>query len=74
MNFKIFSKKPQSKKAFGNNIEPDCLYCVYNNGENEVICNNYTSDVCQKYVYDPLKRPPKTKPPLKKYTKDDFAL
>ena len=31
-------------------------------------------DVCRKFIYDPLKRTPKTAAPLLEFTEEDFSL
>lgn len=67
---RFFKKKQQ---IFGAKIEPDCLYCRYNSGEKDIICR-FGSSPCKKYSYDPTKREPKAKPPLKSYNEDDFSL
>lgn len=74
MGFNLFFWKKKTNKAFGKNVEPDCIYCLLNNGDDEIICQNYQGDVCKKYKYDPLKRKPKISPPMKKFTEDDFEL
>lgn len=72
-------KKMFRKKLFGNNIAPDCTYCLYSekNSGGKLICR-YGSPtmgtVCQRYMYDPLKREPKTLPDMPKFTADDFKL
>ncbi len=68
----LFRKK---KEVFGGDIPPDCAYCRFNSGEDEVICSRkMKKGKCRKYEYDPTKRSPKTLPSLQKYTKDDFSL
>ncbi len=69
--FRLFKKK--KKKMFGENIEASCDYCQLNSGKEDIICPNYRGGVCRKYLYDPLKRMPKT-PKLKEFNKEDFTL
>ena len=69
-----FFKKSKKNLLFGKNIEKDCSYCRYNSGKDDIICKNYTGDICKQYEYDPLKRTPKSLPPLKQYSTDDFSL
>ncbi len=66
-------------KLFGNNIAPRCDYCRYyekNNSGNPVCPYGLTTvgETCKRYVYDPLKREPKSMPTLPKFTADDFKL
>ena len=63
------------EKTFGSEIEPDCIYCRYNSGNEDVICA-YKSEnsSCKNYEYDPTMRTPKGQPKLKKYSEDDFLL
>ena len=68
----LFRKK---KEVFGEGIEPNCIYCRFNSGEDEVICSrSMKKGKCRKYEYDPTKRMPKTLPALQKYSRDDFSL
>ncbi|MBR2175703.1 MAG: hypothetical protein IJ861_02000 [Clostridia bacterium] len=67
------------KKLFGNTIEPNCDYCRYNvkNSGGNSICrygSPSVENVCGRYVYDPLKREPKTLPDIPRFTADDFKL
>ena len=67
------------KKLFGKNIAPSCEYCqfcVKKNGGAMVCRYGIPSDdkVCGKYVYNPLKREPRVRPNLPKFTADDFKL
>lgn len=67
------------KKLFGNNITPRCDYCIYyekNSSGNPVCPYGLTTvgETCKRYVYDPLKREPKSMPTLPKFTADDFKL
>lgn len=68
----LFGKK---KQIFGGSIAPDCSYCRFNSGEDEVICPySMRKGKCRKYSYDPTKRQPERKPGLGKFSKDDFSL
>lgn len=67
------------KKLFGKNIAPDCEYCLYyekNNGGKPICrCGSRSFEkTCGRYVYDPLKREPKTLPDIPKFTADDFKI
>jgi hypothetical protein len=61
-------------------IPPKCEYCELGKTlENErvlcpkkgVVLNDYS---CGRYIYDPLKRIPRTAPELPKFTGEDFAI
>ena len=72
-------QKIQRKKLFGNNIAPRCEYCQFASKDNDgnFVCQHGTLSVdtpCKRYVYDPLKREPKSAPTLPKFTADDFKL
>ena len=76
MNIRSIFKR---KKLFGNNVEPRCEYCrfIMTNRDGSVSCayKSETADSpCQRYVYDPLKREPRTAPSLPSFTPDDFKL
>jgi len=67
------------KKLFGNNIPPRCDYCVHyekNSSGNPGCPYGLTTigNTCKRYVYDPLKREPKSGPTIPKFTADDFKL
>ena len=47
--------------------EKDCVLCV----KKGVMDKSFS---CKKYKYDPLKRQPKRRKPLEKYTEEDFKL
>lgn len=71
----FFKKIIKKKKAFGDKIEPNCIYCRYNSGNQTVACRfGNSADDCKKYEYDPLKRDPASQPKLKQYSEDDFSL
>ena len=71
-----------SKKLFGKNIEPKCAYCarcILTEDKKIVLCEKkgFTTpdDSCKKFIYDPLKRVPKTpSPTLPDYDDVDFSL
>ena len=69
------------RKAFGQNIEPRCEYCQ--NGHESadgrmILCPRKgiveRSASCRKFCYDPLRRIPRTAPPLPVFSDDDFSL
>ncbi len=68
------------KQLFGKNISPSCDYCRYSFQKDSgiVICSSGNSagihGACRKYEYDPLKREPRTLPPMPQFTADDFKL
>ena len=67
------------KKLFGNNIPPKCEYCRYcqKNNSGKPVCPYgaaESGDTCKRYIYDPLKREPRSLPTLPKFTADDFKL
>ncbi|MEG0019862.1 MAG: hypothetical protein RR846_03720 [Oscillospiraceae bacterium] len=71
----------QSKKLFGNNIEPACIYCQFGNVSSDeamILCSKkgvvspYFS--CNKFTYSPTKRIPKRRPAMPQFSKDDFSL
>lgn len=71
----------QSKKLFGNNIEPACIYCQYgevSSDDTMLLCSKKgvvsPYYYCNKFTYMPTKRIPKRRPPLPDFTKDDFSL
>lgn len=72
----MFGKK--KKPLFGDEIEPDCSYCVHGPGPAETCpCRNPEEDgaaACRAFQYDPLLRTPRTPPPLKKHDPGDFEL
>lgn len=76
----LFGRKNKKNPLFGSTIEPDCRYCSYNNaGEEEAAecslgCIPEDSAGCSRFSYDPLKRTPKTSPPLPKFDPEDFSL
>ena len=66
------------KKLFGNNIEPDCMYCenaVFN--KYDVFCKKskgIRNGRCRPFKYDPLMREPKSISLRGNYTAEDFRL
>ena len=66
------------KKLFGNNIKPECQYCDIAKIEQEsFICTKnkeIINNKCKKFVYNPLKRVPKTSPALQQFSPEDFSL
>ena len=66
---------------FSKEIKPACGICRYakaiydNNNMNcrkkGIVSSSYS---CRRYEYDPLKRIPKPKPVLQKYSAEDFSL
>lgn len=71
----LFGKS--KKKLVGTNIEASCEYCGHNTGEGfqvECTLNHSDGQCCEAFVYDPLKRTPKSLPPLMDYDEDEFKL
>lgn len=67
------------KKLFGENIDCNCEYCSNWNLEGEgYVCvvgeQISESGSCKKFSYDPLRRVPRKKPHLPKYSPEDFTL
>lgn len=66
---------------FGRRIEPACDYCEWGwpskDGKN-ILCPKCgivsPGFSCRKYRYAPLKRQPKTLPPLPQYDPDEFRF
>ena len=64
--------KRKAQKLFGNEIDPDCLYCTEFSGG---ACRFGRKDgPCGSFRYDPLKRVPHTPPALKKHDPEEFKL
>ena len=68
-------------KLFGKKIEPNGIYCQHGKaapGEQMVLCikkgvvSPYYS--CKKFLYDPLKREPRPRPPKPRFSPEDFSL
>ncbi len=64
---------------YGSNIEPSCEYCSNNKTPGDTPtctahCVMEQAGNCKKFNYDPLMRTPKPKPPLRRFSKEDFAL
>lgn len=76
----LFGQKKKKNRLFGSTIEPDCRYCSYNNASEEDVaecalgCIPEDSVGCSRFSYDPLKRTPRTSPPLPKFNPEDFSL
>lgn len=69
------------QRLFGNHIQPACRYCeqaLRCGRDGTVLCELkgvVAADYhCRRYVYDPLKREPKSKVRLPQYASDDFDL
>ena len=69
------------KRLFGNRIEPRCGYCklgVEGANDDVIYCSEkgvvpyYGS--CPKFLYDPLKRVPKSQVVLQQFDESDFIL
>ena len=70
-----------AKSVFNKNIRPCCVYCAnakISTSLKLVFCKYKgpvsENDFCRKYIYDPLKRIPKTSAELPEFSDDDFAL
>ena len=68
-------------KLFGAHIEPACEYCRHGTGirDNQMILCEKQGVVapyysCRKFVYDPLKRVPRSTPKLQQFDESDFTL
>ena len=64
---------------YGTRIDPNCEYCSHNTTPQTspncaVYCEIDENGKCKKFSYDPLLRTPKKRPPLAKFTKEDFKL
>lgn len=69
------------KPLFGANISPACEYCANSRPAPDGLmfyCLKvgvvYPYYKCRKFKYDPLRRIPKRRPPLPKFTPEDFQL
>ena len=68
------------KKLFGNNIEPNCEYCIHSSTEEEntFFCKKWKHaqrpKKCKHFSYDPLKRVPRQLPPLPQVDPEDFTI
>jgi hypothetical protein len=62
----------RQKKLLGNDVEPNCAYCTH--AEGDVCVLGSTERPCGRFLYDPLKRIPKTTPRLKTRDPDEFKL
>lgn len=76
----MFGKKAKNA-LFGKGIEPSCGWCVHNgarqgDGPRCTLGLSLKDGACRKYKYDPLRREPKTAPPLlaDRYNEEDFKL
>ncbi|MBQ2756342.1 MAG: hypothetical protein IJF27_06675 [Oscillospiraceae bacterium] len=71
----------KTKKLFGKNIEPSCIYCsngtLTQNGD-MIMCIKKgmveTNYKCRKFSYDPLKRIPSGNAPMPEFSAEDFEL
>ncbi len=67
-----------SKKLFGNNIEPNCLYCNNYNNETETAFCEEKKEIkkgkCRKFSYNPTLRTPNIEAQLMQFNKEDFEL
>ncbi len=77
----MFGKKRRKKSLFGAGIEPSCQYCRRNGGRQgaPALCTLHLEPKngrCKQYEYDPLRREPRTAPPLRDghYNQEDFKL
>lgn len=63
-----------------NKNAPACKYCLFSShlAEDDYLCKFRgvlkSDDDCRRFKYDPLKREPKGRPKLEKYTEKDFSL
>lgn len=75
----MFGRKKKKEPLFGNEIEPDCSYCMHGPGPAEACAYRQFDEedpmkTCRAFQYDPLLRAPRTPPPLKKHDPSDFEL
>lgn len=68
------------KRLFGNHISPDCAYCQnglkeqtgsFSCARGKTISPN---GLCKAFLYDPLKRVPRTAPALPSHSPEEFVL
>ncbi len=67
-----------SKKLFGNNIIPNCIYCQHSVVESETVFCKVKKSInakgkCPKFTYNPTMRKVSVQT-LDTYSKDDFIL
>lgn len=77
----MFGKKKRKKALFGAAVEPRCEYCRHNSGKqgDAPFCTlrlELDGGKCKRYQYDPLRREPRTAPPLREnnFSEEDFKL
>ncbi len=75
----MFGRKKKRRAYFGANVEPNCEYCANGVmlGERCRCLLNLSPDdggACRKFIYDPLRRTPRTAPKLGKFDPEDFSL
>lgn len=73
----MFGRK--KKPIFGNEITPDCSYCVHGPGPaKDCSCRQLGEDgasaSCRAFQYDPLLRTPYAPAQIKKHDPDEFEL
>ena len=69
----LFRKK--KKPLFGAEIEPDCSYCSHGvDGCCALKLEIGRDGGCARFSYDPLLRTPRSLPPLREYSEEDFQL
>jgi len=68
-------------KLFTKDISPACGHCLHGSpapDERQVLCPKkgvmLADSNCKHYEYDPLKRKPKTPPPLPRFSEEEFRL
>ena len=68
-------------RYFSDDIPPKCEYCAVGRtgADNSVVlCTKCgvmaPEDSCKKFVYDPLRRVPKTAPELERFDEKEFLL
>lgn len=76
----MFGRK-KKKALFGANVETDCRCCRRNGAkqEDEPLCTlrlKPKDGKCKKFEYDPLRRQPRSAPPLRagQFSEEDFKL
>lgn len=73
----MFGKKKEP--LFGDHIEIKCEYCANGRetGESDACRLNLCPELdgtCRRFTYDPLKRSPRTFPPMRPHDAEEFKL
>jgi hypothetical protein len=71
----MFGKKKEP--LFGDHIEIKCEYCANGREAGEACRLNLRPEAdgtCRRFAYDPLRRSPKTFPPMRPHDAEEFKL